>query len=579
MAGAIKSLGLGSDGALSFDVIDQLRAADEEAQIKPISDKTEANDTKKTELTTISTMAKTLKSYTSSLSESTLYQKRSVSTTGDGVSVTADAGVSVHSFDLKVNQLASTHVVQSNAFNDTSSKVASSLGADATTNFSFTVDGTQYLIDDIDNTTTLSDLVSKINEKAGTDVTASTLKTGDNEYRLVLKSDETGEASKIAIMEGSGLTTGFGSENAIVSGTFSSTASKVTTNASTSLSFDVGATTITVDDISDTTSLSNLVTMINDAITDNSETTGKARASIIKNASGEYTMVMQGNDSNSTISNFSFNQGVDELKHATENVPDYTNKLQNASDALFTYNGVNMTRASNEISDITVGVTLTLSEVHEEGKKSTVSITQNTDDLIDELQNFVDEYNTLAAQIKESTKYDDTTGATGVFFGDSNIIGIKRDINSLLTYADADNNSLLSFGIELNEGGVLEFNTATFKEKLEEDSSAVETFFRGSYDSSSTNDDIEEEDYGIFAKLNEKLDDYTNSSTGRLYYLETSLESLGDNLVDEYTKAVSRLDSKYDLMAQQFAAYDTMINTLNTQFQSLNMLIQSETNG
>lgn len=40
----------------------------------------------------------------------------------------------------------------------------------------------------------------------------------------------------------------------------------------------------------------------------------------------------------------------------------------------------------------------------------------------------------------------------------------------------------------------------------------------------------------------------------------------------------ANLDARYETMTKKFAAYDSMINKLNSQFSSLKMLIDAEAN-
>ena len=46
MASSISSLGLGSDGVLSYDIIDKLKAVDEKTQLDPIDAKLTTNKSK-----------------------------------------------------------------------------------------------------------------------------------------------------------------------------------------------------------------------------------------------------------------------------------------------------------------------------------------------------------------------------------------------------------------------------------------------------------------------------------------------------------------------------------------------------
>lgn len=190
---SISSLGLGSDGALSYDVIDQLRAVDEAAQIDPIDVKLESNRTKTTDLSILTTMTATLKSATSSLSDEMSYLKRTTTVSNEAVSVTAASGSAIQDFTVRVDQLAQRDIYQSDGF----ASESTALGLNAGT-LTITINGTDYDID-VTATTTLTELKASINDIAGAKVTASVLNVGGTTpQRLIIKSDETGEENLLS---------------------------------------------------------------------------------------------------------------------------------------------------------------------------------------------------------------------------------------------------------------------------------------------------------------------------------------------------------------------------------------------
>ncbi len=194
---SISSLGLGSDGVLSYDVIDQLRAADESAQITPIDKKLTTNSTKQTDLTALTTLTATLKSATSTLSDEMSYLKRTTTVSDNAVSVNASSGVSVQDFTLRVDQLAQKDIYQTKGY--ASSSTALGLSADT---FTFSISGKEYSIN-VTSSTTLDSLKESINEVAGDKITASILNVGGTDpYKLIIKSDETGSNNAITFTAG-----------------------------------------------------------------------------------------------------------------------------------------------------------------------------------------------------------------------------------------------------------------------------------------------------------------------------------------------------------------------------------------
>jgi flagellar hook-associated protein 2 len=185
--GAVSSLGMGS-GVLTSDVIDKLKTNDTNLVIAPIDKKIATNTQKQTSMTTLDSLATSLYGASSSLEDSTLYQKRTVAGSNDNVSVTADTGVAIQNFTISNTKMATTNVSQSGSFTSSTNTFATGSGK-----FNLNINGTDYKIA-YDGTTTYDDLKTKINDIAGKDVTASILQTGDTSYSLILNSKTTGQA-------------------------------------------------------------------------------------------------------------------------------------------------------------------------------------------------------------------------------------------------------------------------------------------------------------------------------------------------------------------------------------------------
>jgi flagellar hook-associated protein 2 len=115
------------------------------------------------------------------------------------------------------------------------------------------------------------------------------------------------------------------------------------------------------------------------------------------------------------------------------------------------------------------------------------------------------------------------------------------------------------------------FDKAILDGKLSDDSEAVKLFFSGGVDSNGT------EVTGIFESFDTKLESYTASSK-TLSNFEKSLKTESTSLTKNKTTAQASLDARYETMTKKFAAYDAMISKINTQFSSLQMMIDSAAN-
>ena len=95
----VSSLGIGS-GVLTADVLDQLRAADDEVIIKPIEKKLETANQEEEANKLLNSLMDTFKKSTSALGGEVLYLGRAVTGSDDFVSVSAKDGSDVQSFNI-----------------------------------------------------------------------------------------------------------------------------------------------------------------------------------------------------------------------------------------------------------------------------------------------------------------------------------------------------------------------------------------------------------------------------------------------------------------------------------------------
>jgi len=450
--GTLSSLGLGSSGALSYDTIDKLRQADEDAIIKPIDNKIETTQARQKALDDLTTLLASFKSSTSSLSYDSLYSKVNVETSGSSAVVTAQDGVSTQSINLDVSNIATNDVKESKSFESKDSTFT-----DSADTLKFELASGESFEIDVDENTTISDLAEEINNNSNGTITASILDVGgDTPYKLIIKSTETG------------------ADNAI------------------------------------------------------------------------------------TISSTGGGTAADDL--------DMTTVGDGAQDAHFTYNGVSVTRSTNDISDLIVGVDIKLTGTG----VTTADITQDTQSIKDEINSFVSSYNDLIDTLNSDTKFNPATGEIGVFQGVSQIRGIKNEINNDIFNFSYDGQTLADFGITLNSAGHLELDESVLDSKLQNDPNGVKDFFMGGT--------LTNPQDGLFVKLNNDLGSIFMKSDSELKLYKNYLDEKLQNLNDQKDAQTKKLDVKYEIMAKRFASYDSIISNFNASYQSLQMQIDSFVN-
>lgn len=408
-------LGVGSGNILSWDTIDKLKEADTKALVKPLETKIQDNLTKQKDLTAITTLLSTFKANVSNLTSDNTYLRRDANATGSGsVSVTANAGVAEQNMSLSVQQLATHDSYQSKTFDLRNGTVF-----DKDVSFGISIGGKDYVIN-ADSSTTLEGLAEKINEATEGKVQAKILNVGGaagaESYRLVIQSAETGEANKMsfyAITNGSG-------------GNASHTSADNTLEA-LGFYFDKAATTGTDKD-----SHGNQITKL----------TLKAPEKLSE----------------------------EEKKNAGS-------QLDVAKDAKFKYNGIEITRSSNTVDDLILGVSLTLNKVDKEGESTNVNITQSTEGILEDIKAMVESYNSLINNINEATKYDSETGLAGTFQGVREITSITTELNKIINGVSKDGKSLADFGITLTKDGLLTLDSSVLNDMINTKFDEFKSFF------------------------------------------------------------------------------------------------------
>lgn len=248
--------------------------------------------------------------------------------------------------------------------------------------------------------------------------------------------------------------------------------------------------------------------------------------------------------------------------------------LQSASDAKFAYNGVSVTRPTNEINDVISGVSLTLQGTTEPGKPAIISIGRDNQVIIDNIKEFVKAYNELVPKLDEVTRYDPETKIAGIFNGVSDIRTIRSSINNVFSQTmggGADLQSLMQYGLSLDDKSKMSLDEAKLSSAINANPQKVQDFFYGTDKKNFEGREIHQD--GIFVNLNKLLSGLVDGSNAKLKVYEESLDRDAKNLAKDKASAMDLLKTRYDIMSERFAAYDGQIAKANNAFNSVQMMI------
>ena len=257
--------------------------------------------------------------------------------------------------------------------------------------------------------------------------------------------------------------------------------------------------------------------------------------------------------------------------------------IQEAVDAEFKYNGLEITRSSNTVEDLLSGVKITLKDLG----TTNVSVEQDRGSIEEKITNFVDNYNSAIYHLEEVTKSSTEEDERGVFSSDNTVKNMKNVLKNIVSTVGGDAGRMSDFGIELDDDGRLSLDSTVLNDTLDEDPDSVHAYFiGGTYTKADTYTTVDgvttmtEQGYttkvtGAFTELEDAFAKYSKGSSILDQY-QDSIETRLDSLNEQKEKAVERLNSSYAIMQKKFAAYDAIISAFNTASDMFTQMIETE---
>ncbi|MFP6221340.1 flagellar filament capping protein FliD [Helicobacter pylori] len=302
-----------------------------------------------------------------------------------------------------------------------------------------------------------------------------------------------------------------------------------------------------------------------------------------KNAEGKLVinsktgmLTIKGEDAlgKASLKDLGLSAGMVQSYEASQNTLFMSKNLQKASDSEFTYNGVSITRPTNEVNDVINGVNITLEQTTEPNKPAIISVSRDNQAIIDSLKEFVKAYNELIPKLDEDTRYDADTKIAGIFNGVGDIRAIRSSLNNVFSYSVHTDNgveSLMKYGLSLDDKGVMSLDEAKLSSALNSNPKATQDFFYGSDSKDMGGREIHQE--GIFSKFNQVIANLIDGGNAKLKIYEDSLDRDAKSLTKDKENAQELLKTRYNIMAERFAAYDSQISKANQKFNSVQMMI------
>ncbi|AGF79642.1 flagellar capping protein [Desulfocapsa sulfexigens DSM 10523] len=353
--------------------------------------------------------------------------------------------------------------------------------------------------------------------------------------------------------------------------TVSSGYSSETENIFGTGTFAIGAVSLEIDDSNN--SLQGLMQAINNV----SEDTGVS-ASIINdgNDSGNYHMVLTGNDASITFS-------LDyDLKDSEGDAIDLSeSNVRTAQQAIAYVDGIEVMSNTNTLTGVIAGVTINLNKESEiitpaaDGnpavyETSTLNVEADTASLKEKISTFVTSYNSVmdwissgydvilqTADEASTATEDEERPLSDYLRGDATINDIKRSLQSILSESIGSSGSLQilsEIGISTQSDGTLHINNGKLDEKLDANFDDVVKLLAGE----GNND-------GVMKKFNSYLVQTTSAVNGMYADKHDRYEDAIRRLDLQISRKEPLMDKIEERIRAQFNAMELLVSNLNAQ--------------
>ena len=321
-----------------------------------------------------------------------------------------------------------------------------------------------------------------------------------------------------------------------------------TENLGTNVGGDIAinGTTITVD--TDET-LSSLNTKINDAGAGVSSTIIDGNLVLESNDTGAANTISLTDNANNLLDNLGLNGNLNDINNASV--------LQVAQDAEVEINGItNITSSDNTFSEAVKGVTFNINETG----SATISVSQDTEKASSTVQEFVDQYNSVMDFMDTKLAYDSEEDKAGTLQGDSTLMRLQMRLRSMATDRVKDSgsyNQLASVGIEVDENGIMSFNSDELTSSLKDSPEKVMSLFNGEKGTDGFD--------GVSTRMDQYVDQLLQTNTGtiprKIDFYDTRMDNIDEDIADQERV----LESTRERYQEQFTAMETALSEMQQQ--------------
>jgi len=235
---------------------------------------------------------------------------------------------------------------------------------------------------------------------------------------------------------------------------------------------------------------------------------------------------------------------------------------QNELNAEFTIDGLNFERSTNTVDDAIQGLTINLQNTTPSSE--TITVSQDTEGAKENIQEFIDQFNSIVTDIRSKSFLNADTGERGPLANDrlfKELTFTLRNtvINDVTAASDPSLNSIFEIGLNVTQQGKLEIeDEAKLDEALSNNSEAVKEIFTASD--------------GLANNLQGVIDTFVKGQNSILDTFRDSVNNEIERLNDRIASEEQFLERRREQLEQEFQQLQQVQIQAQNQQQALNAI-------
>jgi len=232
------------------------------------------------------------------------------------------------------------------------------------------------------------------------------------------------------------------------------------------------------------------------------------------------------------------------------------------ANASLTVDGIPISSSTNTITGAVQGVTLDLAGANP-GETVTLSVQADDTAATTTISQFVTAYNQVVSDLNAQTAVNLNTGSTGVLASDGTLSLVQDELFNAINYSGSGTISNLgSIGLNLQDDGTIQIDTATLTNALNTNYSAVQSFFQ----STTT---------GAGQALTSALNNLTDPTQGPIALDEQGISATQLDITNQIDTINANLALEQTTLTDKFAAVNVILQQLPVLQQQISSQLAS----